>query len=928
MAKKNKKEQDLVSIIIPVYNTGKYLEPCLKSCADQTYKNLEIIVVDDCSTDPYTLSLLKEYEAKDPRFKVIYVTPNQGQGHCRNVGFDACHGKYFSFVDSDDFLSPDNIERLVNGIKEFKTDFVICDIKKEFGSIDDSVADNGVTVNIAESQFNLLHAKDRSVLKTSFIIDNDCLGIFPATCYGKLFNAQAYRDANIRFATGYEARKCQDQDWKYNILLQLKDVLILKFVGYTRVVHADSVSAPSLHHTQCSIAANHRIYQLLKGHPIFEKVASDLVCQMITISGDMCCFTPNFADRQKLVELISNYVNKTDKSFNLNPFVFNWAASKHWNDFFKFMDSKPIQVMFYSQRPLHDVLSSDVCYLRELLEGFRCHGAMVNAVSGLWSENKTPLLFLQEYMNSLLKSNIDQQKIAQINSSLFMAFFDNAIYYITPKTSRNDLNKLTPLELRIFFNTVQQALEQSFKRQYLFMAVDKKRLLEFQYNIHEIENDENTFYFNRLRALTKGEKETPLSEPEITKSPKLVLVTGGDLVSQQVYRNLKTSGCKVIYLVNDENSVEFATKDGSYNEAVYKQSLNLISEDRQALAEAFTAHSLASFYYNKSVQNLEIAEEKFKFADLDPNINRAKLPTPEKMAEYRKEVERTKKEMDETQAKVSALQEKKINPPQFSEVDPNYIFAPAEFDAVFSFRHDLAQRFANVNKVQAKTLGYVMNNYVNIVANKDPQIIAFPHPVLENGLAIFIKLMHAYTQRHPETKFTVVQDSEDTFIQDLNKLHDKEGNSIAKLKLNLSSMIVSTSDKLNPIDICESMKVLLKLGLNDKAAVCNIPEALLNNIPVLATNQSKYIELVGEGGKILAVPETTLQDPSCLPTDEEIIPYVEALEELMSTDMRAQVAKAAVKFDFTHNVDAWMHEFYDLLDLPYTHDHETDRRKI
>lgn len=102
----------LVSIIVPVYNVAPYLGECLDSIVGQTYGNLEIIVVDDGSTDG-SGSLCDEYAKRDGRIRVIHQ-PNRGLSAARNAGLDTAKGDYISFVDSDDAVSPVFIEALLS----------------------------------------------------------------------------------------------------------------------------------------------------------------------------------------------------------------------------------------------------------------------------------------------------------------------------------------------------------------------------------------------------------------------------------------------------------------------------------------------------------------------------------------------------------------------------------------------------------------------------------------------------------------------------------------------------------------------------------------------------------------------------------------------------------------------------------------------
>ncbi len=103
--------EDVVSVVVPVYNTGLYLERCLNSLIQQTYRNLEIICVNDGSTDD-SATILDEYAAKDSRVKMI-LQENAGVAAARNRGLEAATGEYVSFVDSDDWLEPETYEKVV-----------------------------------------------------------------------------------------------------------------------------------------------------------------------------------------------------------------------------------------------------------------------------------------------------------------------------------------------------------------------------------------------------------------------------------------------------------------------------------------------------------------------------------------------------------------------------------------------------------------------------------------------------------------------------------------------------------------------------------------------------------------------------------------------------------------------------------------------
>ena len=114
----------MISVIIPVYNVEKYLYVCLNSILKQTYQDFEIICIDDASTDS-SLEILKYFEKKDSRIKVLKNDSNKGQGYSRNRGLELAQGKYISFLDGDDWLSPDAFEILIQKAEQDNLDLLM-----------------------------------------------------------------------------------------------------------------------------------------------------------------------------------------------------------------------------------------------------------------------------------------------------------------------------------------------------------------------------------------------------------------------------------------------------------------------------------------------------------------------------------------------------------------------------------------------------------------------------------------------------------------------------------------------------------------------------------------------------------------------------------------------------------------------------------
>ena len=116
-------EFPLVSIIVPMYNTAGCIARCVKSICAQTYKSIEIILLNDGSTDD-TLAVCRALAATDPRIALVDKT-NTGAADTRNQGIALAHGKYIQFVDSDDWLAPDFTEKLVSAAEAHTADLVI-----------------------------------------------------------------------------------------------------------------------------------------------------------------------------------------------------------------------------------------------------------------------------------------------------------------------------------------------------------------------------------------------------------------------------------------------------------------------------------------------------------------------------------------------------------------------------------------------------------------------------------------------------------------------------------------------------------------------------------------------------------------------------------------------------------------------------------
>lgn len=147
---------ELISVIVPVYKVENYLNKCIESIVNQTYSNLEIILVDDGSPDNCP-AMCDQWAAKDSRIRVIHKE-NGGLSDARNTGMEIASGSYICFVDSDDWIHPEYVERLYSACIEHQTSIAACDVQFVFDTsiIDYSLPSFKSTCCTTEQALNTL----------------------------------------------------------------------------------------------------------------------------------------------------------------------------------------------------------------------------------------------------------------------------------------------------------------------------------------------------------------------------------------------------------------------------------------------------------------------------------------------------------------------------------------------------------------------------------------------------------------------------------------------------------------------------------------------------------------------------------------------------------------------------------------------------
>ncbi len=175
-------QHSCISVIIPVYNVEKYLEECLNSVINQEFKNIEILCINDGSTDN-SLSILEEFRNKDNRIKVFSQT-NKGISAARNLGLDNAKGDYIYFLDSDDYISPDYLKNMYDKIVETNADLVI--------------NDNIIRFNDKDKKLQFPKSINPEKL---YNIDTGCIKktLYNVAVWSKLFKKSIIDKYNIRF---------------------------------------------------------------------------------------------------------------------------------------------------------------------------------------------------------------------------------------------------------------------------------------------------------------------------------------------------------------------------------------------------------------------------------------------------------------------------------------------------------------------------------------------------------------------------------------------------------------------------------------------------------------------------------------------------------------------------------------------------------
>lgn len=207
--------KELISVIVPVYKVEKYLSKCIDSIINQTYKNLEIILIDDGSPDECP-KICDEYSKKDNRIKVIHKQ-NGGLSDARNFGIDESKGDYITFIDSDDYIDSDYIELLYKLLKENNSDISICNPKYIYENNTEKINEDKKVDKKQIEVYTKYEAIETMLYQKEF----------DTSAWGKLYKSELLQ--NIRFPKG---KMYEDLDTIYKIFLNADKITYTNLKKY------------------------------------------------------------------------------------------------------------------------------------------------------------------------------------------------------------------------------------------------------------------------------------------------------------------------------------------------------------------------------------------------------------------------------------------------------------------------------------------------------------------------------------------------------------------------------------------------------------------------------------------------------------------------------------------------------------------------
>lgn len=282
-----------ISVIIPVYNVEKYISECLDSVINQTYKNLQIILVDDGSTD-FSGKICDVYAEKDNRITVVHQK-NAGAGAAKNTGLELIEGDYFSIIDSDDYIELDMYEKMVNSLEKYNADIVQCLFRNVF-------------VNDSFDRKYKIKSNYPKVLTSKRFLKEYLYDWKYAIFANKVFKSSLLKD--IRFPVG---RKIDDEFFTYKLVCNAKKVVNIDNILYnyrmrkTSVMNENNSDRLIYDRIDCFIERYNYVSDI---YPSLKKKYN------LKLYDDLLYFKDSAKDNGKILSLINNFSRKKSNGFD------------------------------------------------------------------------------------------------------------------------------------------------------------------------------------------------------------------------------------------------------------------------------------------------------------------------------------------------------------------------------------------------------------------------------------------------------------------------------------------------------------------------------------------------------------------------------------------------------------------------------------
>ena len=282
-----------VSVIIPIYNVEDYLPKCLESVINQTYKNLEIICVDDCSPDNSS-QILKEYENKDKRIKIVNRKQNGGLSAARNSGMDVATGEYIYFLDSDDWIDLDYIEKMVQAMEESEAEIVI---------------NTSVITEKETSSAKYMHPTYKKEYKNTLVNNKVAIENIIWNAWAKMLKTDFLKKCNLFFPEGYIN---EDLYFHYTSLAFAKRIFCLEGSNYHYLSRTTSISTTEAQKDIEILKIYNLLYDYYKEH--------DLLDIGVKIFSVMPFYNIN---NEEKYNLFKQYFSKTEKYLKTHSDLYN-----------------------------------------------------------------------------------------------------------------------------------------------------------------------------------------------------------------------------------------------------------------------------------------------------------------------------------------------------------------------------------------------------------------------------------------------------------------------------------------------------------------------------------------------------------------------------------------------------------------------------